>query len=200
MKTRYMEVPNPQPRQLSCRSERKEDAACIRLIHTTAFGHDWEANLIEELRQENLLDPALSLLGLVNGEVAAHILFTPVSIHNSVRKLPVMLLAPLAVLPQYQGIGVGSLLVREGLRLCKERGLKIVLVYGEAYYARFGFRPAREFNVFRPIVETGDHFWLLELVPEAAVNASGVIEYPKPFYPLVFQNVLAALHLSTLKC
>ena len=52
-------------------------------------------------------------------------------------------LSPLGVVPQRQGQGVGSALVRAGLRILDERGVPLVFVEGDpAYYRRFGFTSA----------------------------------------------------------
>ena len=49
----------------------------------------------------------------------------------------------MAVLPELQNQGIGSLLVREGLSECERIGCGLVVVLGHAkYYPRFGFVPA----------------------------------------------------------
>lgn len=51
------------------------------------------------------------------------------------------LLGPVGVLPERQGQGIGSALVREALRVLSAAGARgVVLVGDPAYYARFGFR------------------------------------------------------------
>ena len=50
----------------------------------------------------------------------------------------------MAVLPEYQRKGIGSLLVRAGLEECRTLRHEIVVVLGHSdYYPRFGFVPAR---------------------------------------------------------
>ena len=70
-----------------------------------------------------------------------HIMFSPVTI-TSHEDLKVMGLGPMAVLPERQRAGVGSLLVTSGLKECKALGFGAVVVLGHpGYYPRFGFVP-----------------------------------------------------------
>jgi serine/threonine-protein kinase HipA len=56
--------------------------------------------------------------------------------------LRAMALAPMAVIPQRQRIGIGSELVRAGLEECRRLGAGAVFVVGHSsYYPRFGFSP-----------------------------------------------------------
>ena len=52
------------------------------------------------------------------------------------------ILAPLAVVPEYQGVGVGGELIRHGIEQLKAMGSQTVFVLGHAaYYPRHGFEP-----------------------------------------------------------
>lgn len=52
-------------------------------------------------------------------------------------------LGPVSVMPAHQRMGIGSALVRSGLRRLRERGAAGCVVLGDpAYYGRFGFAPA----------------------------------------------------------
>ncbi len=55
-------------------------------------------------------------------------------------KIEAQILAPLAVLPDYQSTGIGGRLIEEGLRQLKESGIDLVFVLGHInYYPRSGF-------------------------------------------------------------
>ncbi len=57
-------------------------------------------------------------------------------------------LGPLAVAPEQQRKGVGSALMRHGIERCREAGYEgIVLLGSTEYYPRFGFVPARTYNL-----------------------------------------------------
>ena len=88
--------------------------------------------------------------------------------------VPTVTFGPLSVLPVYQGQGVGSALVRHTLPLCREMGFRAVIIYGNpAYYGRFGFRAARDFDIC-----TADNMYaaalqVLELYPGALDGVHG---------------------------
>jgi putative acetyltransferase len=65
--------------------------------------------------------------------------------------------APMAVLPEFQCAGVGSL-------LCREIGFKAVVVLGHPdYYPRFGFMPASSFGIKSEYNVPDEVFMLMEI-------------------------------------
>jgi putative acetyltransferase len=85
-----------------------------------------------------------------------------------------------AVIPLHQKQGIGSALVREGLRLCRARGHRVVIVLGHpGFYPRFGFS-ARLALPLRSSY-SGPSFMALELVPGALDGVEGEVRYPPPF-------------------
>jgi len=121
------------------RSATPKDAAAIRRIHLQAFGRSAEADIVAALVAANAV--SLSLLAEHDGEVVGHILFSPVTIEREA--VPVIGLAPMAVLPGWQRRGVGSALVRASLDELRRIGCDAVVVLGHpAFYPRFGFAPA----------------------------------------------------------
>lgn len=123
------------------RPEEPSDYSAVYRLHEAAFGRKEEAELVTVLRWE--VPQAISLVAeRQEGEVVGHILFTPVTIEPE-QEISAAGLAPLAVLPEDQGKGIGAQLVREGLRRCKVQGYSGVVVLGHSeYYSRFGFVPA----------------------------------------------------------
>ena len=105
----------------------------MRRLLEAAFGRPDEADLVGALRADG--DVALSLVAVADGAVAGHVLFSPMA-----APFPALALAPVAVLPERQGRGIGGALIREGLARAEARGWRGVFVLGEpAYYRRFGF-------------------------------------------------------------
>lgn len=116
------------------------DYSDVMDIETSAFGHDKEANLVSELLRDESAKPFISLLAFKKDKPVGHILFTKAFIEKTDNHISVYLLAPLAVKPEYQKQGIGGLLIKEGLRILKERGAELVFVLGhKEYYPRYGF-------------------------------------------------------------
>ena len=66
-------------------------------------------------------------------------------------KFESLLIAPLSVLLEYRDQGVGSALIKEGLKRGREMGYKAVFLCGDPnYYHRFGFKSISEFRLTNP--------------------------------------------------
>src|SRR4051812_4691802 len=121
------------------RPERPTDHDAIREVNRLAFGGEDEARLVAALRDGGYV--RVSLVAEEGGRVVGHVLFgdLPIVTAGGTFQALALTLAPLAVLPSHQRRGIGSLLVREGLRACREAGHRIVVVLGHPdFYPRFG--------------------------------------------------------------
>jgi putative acetyltransferase len=86
----------------------------------------------------------------------------------------------MAVVPSHQRRGIGSMLVREGLRACAEAGHRVVIVVGHPdFYPRFGFSAKMAEQLSSPY--PGPAFMAVELVPGALAGVEGEVRYPPPF-------------------
>jgi putative acetyltransferase len=161
------------------RPEARGDIPGIQHVNKRAFETATEADLVDELR--SLADPFVSLVAIVNGEVAGHIAFSPVTLSSS-PELRLMGLAPMAVLPGRQRQGIGSALVRAGLDECRRLDSAAVVVLGHAgYYPRFGFVPASRFGLTTEYDVPDDVFMAMELRAGALKERAGVIRYHAAF-------------------
>jgi len=112
------------------------EAVTLAAFRDAAHTSHTEHCIVDALRRCGQL--AVSLVAVVDGELAGHIAVSPVSITDGTPEW--FGLGPLSVLPTHQGRGIGSRLTREALRLLRERGARGCVVLGEpAYYGRFGF-------------------------------------------------------------
>jgi predicted N-acetyltransferase YhbS len=69
----------------------------------------------------------------------------------------VLALGPIGVIPDRQGNGMGSALVRAALAGAAERDeVAVILLGAPAYYGRFGFRAARSYGLANPFVGERD--------------------------------------------
>ncbi len=168
-------------RNVVVRAEEPRDVANVRAINLAAFEQVTEADLVDTLRSE--CDDALSLVADVNGETVGHILFTPATIETPRDIVVGMGLAPMAVLPDHQRQGVGSLLVREGLEILRQKRCPFVILVGHPeYYPRFGFRPASEVGLSCQWEGVPDEaFMALIMDEEAMQGVSGTVRYRPEF-------------------
>ncbi len=162
------------------RDQQPGDEAAIYAVVSQAFGRTAEADLVKSLRAKGRA--VVSLVAEEEGQVLGQVLFSPVVIEADVGKHAALGLAPLAVLPAFQRLGIGSALVSAGLVRCRELGHTRVLVLGEpAYYARFGFSAAAEFGIHYPAEVPREAFMALALVPGALDGCAGVARYSREF-------------------
>lgn len=157
------------------RPEQPADHDAVRTINTAAFETDAEANLVDALRDR--ATPLITLVAEDEGEIIGHICFSPVTLEGH-PELPLMGLAPMAVLPARQRTGIGIMLVNAGINTCKQLGMAAVIVLGHPqYYPRFGFVPASRFGLDSDYDVPDDVFLAMELQPNALSGKSGKIKY-----------------------
>lgn len=163
------------------RPERPEDREAIREVHREAFGQDAEADLVDALRAAG--HATISLVAEWRGRVVGHILFSPVRTGGQPDRHAVLGLAPLAILPSHQRLGLGSKLVREGLLAALDQGAVAAVVLGDpAYYGRFGFAPASDRGLTSAFAEGHpEAFQALELVEGGLDGREGPVSYAPAF-------------------
>ena len=165
---------------LQVRAETPEDHAAVRRVNELAFEGAGEADLVDALRPS--ARPLVSLVASEGGRVVGHILFSPVTVESAGGDWGAMGLGPMAVLPEHQGRGVGSALVREGLKECLRLGHEVVFVLGHAdYYPRFGFRPAARAGLACEFPSPEENFMVAELRPGALAGRAGLVRYAPEF-------------------
>ena len=103
----------------------KSDASDIREVETRAFGFSKEADLVASLLEDESARPALSLLARYEGKAVGHILFTRATFKGEMDSPLMHILAPLAVIPEYQGMGVGALALLVAMEVVLARFLGI---------------------------------------------------------------------------
>lgn len=161
------------------RLEEPKDYAGVYAVNASAFDTTAEAKLVEVLRRE--AQPYISLVAEEKGEIVGHILFSPVTLSGHA-DLMIMGLAPVAVRPEKQGKGIGSALIKAGLRGSKELGYGAVIVLGhKGYYPRFGFIPSVKYGIGCEYEVPPEAFMVIELVPGYLRGAEGIIKYHPAF-------------------
>ena len=165
------------------RPYRAEDAAAVREVHERAFaGRREEAHLVEMLHAAGAAPVSLVAATEPGGRVVGHVLFSPVRVDGSGSGSPPMVgLAPVGVLPECQGRGTGSHLIREGLVACRRAGYGAAVVLGEpSYYSRFGFKRASGRGLGNEY-STDEYFMVAELGNGTLEDVVGTVRYREEF-------------------
>ncbi|WP_232274621.1 GNAT family N-acetyltransferase [Paenibacillus sp. 481] len=166
------------------RPEQHQDIMAIRTVNNLAFKGEGEAKLVEAIRASAFFVPELSLVAVTNegAEVIGHVMFSTISIETSSGTVPTLGLAPMAVSPDYQQQGIGSALIRAGLKKCEELGYEHVVVLGHPdYYPKFGFVPAHTKGIACPFPVPAEVFMVLETKSGSLSGINGTVQYPPAF-------------------
>lgn len=175
----------------SIRPELPVDLDQIHELHRQAFRGAAEAELVDAIRAGADFVPELSLVAVAgDGSVLGHILVSRVGFEPDgpePSQAGALALAPLAVLPQHQGRGIGSALTREALGFADERDELLVAVLGPpSFYERFGFMPAADAGVSSPYDDAGPAYRMRAIGGRPLVPG-------RVIYPPMFETVSGEL-------
>lgn len=160
------------------RPETPNDVEDIRGINIEAFcdhpvSRQTEHLIVDALRAAGELE--VSLVAVREDRCVGHIAFSRASVGDLTGAW--FLLGPVAVLPDFQGAGIGSDLVESGLSELRVRGASGCVLVGEPrFYERFGFA------TFEGLVYEGvpDEFVLAvnfaDEIPRGQIHASEAFE------------------------
>jgi putative acetyltransferase len=156
----------------------------VGAVHRSAFGAEHGstvAQLVDALRRD---DPAaLSLVSEEADEVVGHIMFSRALLDAPRQLVAVQSLSPFAVAPQWQRRGIGSDLVRAGLRRLDERGIPLVFLEGDpGYYSRLGFSRAVENGFRKPSLRMPDEAFQVVKLSAYEPWMAGTFVYSDTFW------------------
>ena len=173
---------------IEIRKKEKEDFKTVFELIQLAFESEElsdhkEQFLVERLRNSDAFVPELSLVAEVYNQITGYILLTKIKIEEKDKNTYASLaLAPVAVLPDYQGKGIGGKLIQAAHDKARALGFGSVVLLGhESYYPKFGYKPTKEFDIRLPFDVPEKNCMAIELSQNALQNVSGVVHYPKEF-------------------
>ncbi|QBP42308.1 GNAT family N-acetyltransferase [Paenisporosarcina antarctica] len=170
---------------MQIRTETINDYKHVFNLNYLAFEkRDDEAKLVEHIRFSNCFIRELSLVAEEQGKIVGHVLFSKAKIIRENEETDVLVLAPIAVNPTFQKRGIGSNLIRAGLRRAKDLGYGLVFLIGHPnYYPKFGFQSARNHGMELTQFEVPDDvFMVCELKDGELARISGELHYPASFF------------------
>ena len=169
------------------RPEQPLDLDQIHDLHREAFGRRDEAELVDAIRTGPDFIPELSLVAAAaDGSVLGHVLVSRIAFEEEEYAIrgDVLSLAPLAVLPPHSGRGIASALTAQALAAADDRDEPFMFVLGSpAFYARFGFVAAIDYDIESPYGGAGRAFQVRPR-PDGPAPVAGTVFYPRMFEQL----------------
>lgn len=175
------------PTGVQFRPEGPGEASAVREVGVRAFGAHGAVvgDLVDALRTSDAWLDGRSYVAEIDGQVIGHILFTRSLLDAPRRLVDVLVLSPVGVVPEYQGRGVGSALVRYGLAQLSARPEPIVFLEGDpAYYVRFGFLPGNSLGFGRPSLRIPEAAFQVIRLPSYEDWMTGTLVYARTFWDL----------------
>ena len=151
--------------KLQIREAVDADLNDVLQIERLAFGYEKEADLVRDLLHDFSAKPVLSLLAFQKNRALGHILFTTAQLSGSQGSASIVILAPLAIVPDAQKQGIGGKLIEKGLEHLSKSGVDLVFVLGHPeYYPRYGFKPAGDlgFEAPYPVPDLHANAWMVQ--------------------------------------
>ena len=171
------------------REQHADDYEAIRNVYAEAFRRPRfrrppnpgsvppEVGLFEALWEAGDASPEFSFTALTDGGVVGHVTASQATVATD----PVVAMGPIGVLPEHQGMGIGSALMDALLAAADVADVPLIVLLGAPqYYSRFGFRPAKEFGVISPQPDWGDGFQARPLTAYTE-SVAGRFQYASAF-------------------
>ncbi len=160
------------------RPESPLDDVAIERLHDRAFGPGRYARTAFRLREGQgagtsaFCTSRFCFSALVGTLLVGSVRQSPVMAGD----VPALMLGPLTVDPSFEGVGLGSALVRQALESARSEGETLVLLVGDApYYARFGFGIVPAGQLIMPGPVDPKRFLAVELADGALAGARGMV-------------------------
>ena len=170
---------------MQIRIEEPRDEAAVREVHRAAFGEEGDlvVRLLGSLREHLARYDGLSLVALEGEDVVGHVMFTRAVLDAPERLVDVQVLSPIGVVPDRQGQGLGTALIRRGIELLGERAVPLVFLEGSPrYYPRHGFVPGATLGFRKPSLRIPDEAFQVLALPAYEPWMTGTLVYPQLFW------------------
>lgn len=133
--------------------------------------------MVDELRASEAWLPRLSLVAIIDGHIAGHVVCTRAHVETA----PVLALGPIGVDLSRQNQGVGQALMNVVIADADASGESLIgLVGSPSFYARFGFVPGSDHGIQSPDPAWGD-FFQVKTLSKAHSEIKGRFVYAEPF-------------------
>lgn len=181
------------------RQETRQDHRAAEELTREAFWNKYRPGCVEHfllhrLREDAAFLPQLTCVLEEDGRLIGHIAYCRAAIQTAGGSVPIAIFGPVSVLPEQQGRGYGSKLIRHTLSAAAEHGIGAVAITGDPdYYHRFGFVSGDRLGIRyggAPETEDFPFFMVKELRPGFLSGLAGIYNDP-PVYAVSDDDVNA---------
>ncbi len=128
-------------------SQKSEDIPEIESLLDLVFGPDRRNKSSYRFRHGVEPIDELSFVARSQGKLVGTIRYWPIAV--GAERMPALLLGPLGVRPELEGLGIGAKLMTHSLQQAKSLGHDLVCLVGDPlYYERFGFKTGESLGLF----------------------------------------------------
>lgn len=173
---------------IGIRLENKEDFKEVENVTREAFWNVYKPGcdehlIVHKLRKSSEFIKELDFVICDEEKIIGNIIYSKAKVINEDKEeFEVLCMAPLGVLPSYQGKGIGTLLMNHSIKITKELGYKVIVIFGNPkYYHSFGFKNARNYNIQTSSGENFEEFMALELYNGSLKGVSGKFYFSQAF-------------------
>lgn len=174
------------------RQERIEEHREVENLVREAFWNVYRPGCLEhyvlnQLRNDPAFVPELDFVMENDGKLIGQTMFMRTCIQSDdKRRIPIMTMGPIGILPEYKRQGFGKILLDYSLEKAREAGCKAVCFEGNIdFYGKSGFVPASQFGIRYhgvPEGEDASFFLCKELVPGTLTGITGEYTTPRGYF------------------
>lgn len=130
--------------------------------------------LVHKMRKSPDHIPGISRIAVKDGRVIGCIMYCRAWLKKGEETLEILSFGPLCVAPDWQGAGVGRMLLEETISLAREAGYPGIVILGEpSYYPKYGFVTCDKLGITTADGENHDAFMGYELTEGALKDFGG---------------------------
>lgn len=174
------------------RNEKRNEHRLVENLIRESFWNVYRPGCLEhyvlnQLRDDPAFVPELDFVMEKAGKVIGQNIFMRTAIQaDDGRKIPIMTMGPIGILPEYKRQGYGKILLDYSLDRAKEEGCKAVCFEGNIdFYGKSGFAPASQYGIRYhgvPEGEDASFFLCKELVPGYFDGITGEYTTPQGYF------------------
>lgn len=169
------------------REETPEEYYKVEEVALRAFWNKYrlgcnEHLLVHKVRNCDAYMPQISRIAEIDGQIVGAIFYTKAHLKNNDKEKEILTFGPLCVLPEWQGCGIGGVLLEKTLELAKQQGFEGVVILGEPdYYPLHGFKTCDHFGITTIDGRNFDAFLGIELAEGGLAKFGGKFVEPEVF-------------------